>query len=290
MGMQDFGTYGYRFAEKEQLPLFGLYALGYDRVTADYEWDGLKRVDGPLYLLQYTVSGWGELTIEGQTRRLGPGEAFLVDIPGDHRYALPKESEAWTFYFILFRQKQAEALWTSVVSRFGPVIRFEKDSPVVRVLSAAYADAVSGRITDAFAASSLVYRLLMELARHEHTRPRQSLPSPVQQAIAYMQTNYASPISIAQVAEAAGVSKYYFIRLFAREMRFTPLDYLTRLRIQRAAELLQGTDWVLERVAAESGFASGSYFSKVFRQWVGCTPGEYRLGRDVLAARRLTFD
>ncbi|MFB9327338.1 helix-turn-helix domain-containing protein [Paenibacillus aurantiacus] len=290
MGTLEFGTYGFRFAEKEQLPLLGLYALGCDRVTADYEWDGRKRVDGPLYLLQYTVSGWGELIIDGQTRKIGPGEAFLVDIPGDHRYALPKDSEEWTFYFILFRQKHAEALWSSVVTQFGPVIRFEKDSPAMRVLSAAFADAAAGRITDVFAASSLVYRLLMELARHERTRARHAWPAPVQQAIAYMQASFNAPISIAQVAEAAGVSKYHFIRLFSRETGDTPLDYLTRLRIQRAAELLQSTDWVLERIAGECGFASGSYFSKVFRQWVGCTPGEYRLGRDVLAARQLTFD
>ncbi|TYP73943.1 AraC family transcriptional regulator [Paenibacillus methanolicus] len=290
MGNQDFGTYGFRFAEKEQLPLLGLYALGFERAWADYEWDGRKRLDGPLYLLQYTVSGWGELHMEGQTRRIGPGEAFLVDIPGDHRYALPKESGEWTFYFILFRQKHADALWTSIVSRLGRVVRFEKDSPAMRVLSAAFADAAAGRITDAYSASSLVYRLLMELARHERDKPRHVLPAPVQQAIAFMQANYGSPISIAQVAEAAGVSKYHFIRLFARETRYTPLDYLTRLRIQRAAELLQSSDWVLERIATECGFASGSYFSKVFRQWVGCTPGEYRLGRDVLAARRLTFD
>lgn len=54
---QPYGVYGYRFQDPPQLPIYQLFATGYQEVTeTDYYWDGMKRIDGPLYLFQYTVT------------------------------------------------------------------------------------------------------------------------------------------------------------------------------------------------------------------------------------------
>jgi two-component system response regulator YesN len=53
-------------------------------------------------------------------------------------------------------------------------------------------------------------------------------------------------------------------------------EYLTKLRLERAEQLLHDTDWRISRIAEHVGFESFSYFSKRFREAMGMTPSEYR--------------
>ncbi len=99
-----FLVFGFRFSDTQNDLFCQLFAIGYDWITPahTYHWDGLKRIDGPLCLFQYTVSGKGMLEAGGITHSIQKGQAILVDIPGDHRYYLPEASSHWAFYFILF--------------------------------------------------------------------------------------------------------------------------------------------------------------------------------------------
>lgn len=87
------GTYGFRFAEDQDLPLCVLFAAGYDSITdPSYHWDGLERTDGPLLLFQYTFSGEGVFELGDCSHRVTAGQAFLAEIPSSHRYYYPQEA------------------------------------------------------------------------------------------------------------------------------------------------------------------------------------------------------
>ncbi|MBB3109810.1 AraC-like DNA-binding protein [Paenibacillus phyllosphaerae] len=290
MAAQRYGTYGFRFTGKEHLPLYSLFALGYDRVTGHYEWDGMKRIDGPLYLFQYTLSGRGRLQTADAVYDLRPQQAFLVDIPSVHRYDLPPDSEGWEFYFILMRQHPLGGLREELKHQLGTVFSLATESPAIRVLQGGVQDAAAGRINDAYAASSLVYRFMMELARTANRPKEEQWPPAIREAAQYLTNHFGEAISIDDAATAAGLSKFHFTRLFTRTTGYTPGDYLTRIRIVKGAEYLRNSTITIDEVARRCGFAGGSYFSKVFRQWVGCTPGDYRSGKEVLAANHLIFD
>jgi AraC-like DNA-binding protein len=79
-----------------------------------------------------------------------------------------------------------------------------------------------------------------------------------------------------QLAQRAGYSPQHLNRLFHRALGCTPLKYLMRLRMERAAELLLDGNHTVAAIAASSGFEDPFYFSRVFKQHLGCSPAVFR--------------
>ncbi|GIO92368.1 AraC family transcriptional regulator [Paenibacillus lactis] len=288
------GTYGFRFAEDKELQLCVLFAAGYDSITtSSYRWDGLERADGPLLLFQYTLSGEGVYESGNRTHRVTAGQAFLAEIPGPHRYYYPAESnEPWEFIFLLFRPNLILPHWRRFLREAGEVPYLPVDSAPVRLSRIIVADAGAGRISDPLIASSCVYQFMTELTRMHVTtlRNRENWPENVRRAAEFIELNYSRMISIDQLSEQVSLSKYHLIRRFSASTGMTPGAYLTRIRTEKAMELLRGTGLSLETIAERIGYSSGSYFIKAFRNLTGLTPGEFRSGVDSLAYRKLFFD
>ncbi len=100
----------------------------------------------------------------------------------------------------------------------------------------------------------------------------------VKKAVAFLNAHYTSPLTRWQVAQSVNASEDYLSRVFRRELGLTPWEYLTRLRIQRAKELLMtGADSVAV-VGARVGFPDPAYFSRVFKKITGSTPQAFREG------------
>jgi signal transduction histidine kinase/DNA-binding LacI/PurR family transcriptional regulator/AraC-like DNA-binding protein len=100
----------------------------------------------------------------------------------------------------------------------------------------------------------------------------------VKKAVAYINAHYASPLTRWQVAQSVNASEDYLSRVFRRELGLTPWEYLTRLRIQRAKELLMSGADSVAVVGARVGFPDQAYFSRVFKKITGSTPQGFREG------------
>jgi YesN/AraC family two-component response regulator len=98
----------------------------------------------------------------------------------------------------------------------------------------------------------------------------------VKHALAYLHQNFVNQLTRQEIAEAVGVSKNYLSEIFRHELGLSPWDYLTRLRLQKAKELLCSTGDSITTVAAQTGFDDSAYFSRVFRKNTGMSPQEYR--------------
>lgn len=98
----------------------------------------------------------------------------------------------------------------------------------------------------------------------------------LKKSIVYIQQNYSRPIRIGELAEQIPMSEGQFFRFFKSMTRQTPIEYLNAYRINRASELLLYTDRKISDIALEVGFDHISYFVKVFRKTVSCTPSEFR--------------
>src|SRR5262245_62493210 len=88
--------------------------------------------------------------------------------------------------------------------------------------------------------------------------------------------DYAAPLDLAALAEAAHVSKYHFVRSFAATYGETPVRYLTRRRIERAQDLLRSANLTVTEICMMVGFSSVGSFSSRFRELVGESPTSYR--------------
>jgi AraC family transcriptional regulator len=91
-----------------------------------------------------------------------------------------------------------------------------------------------------------------------------------------MRAHLDEELTLERLAGETGFSPYHFARLFRQTTGQTPHQFVLGERIRRAQALLSGTDQPLAAIAVESGFASQSHFTQVFRRQLGCTPGQYR--------------
>ena len=85
------------------------------------------------------------------------------------------------------------------------------------------------------------------------------------------------PVTIDDLAEEAGVSKFHFARLFHKVTGLSPMQYRMNLRIEQAkARLLLERSRSLVEIAIDCGFADQSHFGRHFKRLVGTTPQRWR--------------
>lgn len=93
----------------------------------------------------------------------------------------------------------------------------------------------------------------------------------------YIYKHYAEPISLALLAEELGVSESYLSNLFHKETGESYIKFLTRVRMEKAAELLRGNRNIkIYEVAHQVGYFNAKHFNHVFKQWQGVPPNEYQ--------------
>ena len=101
--------------------------------------------------------------------------------------------------------------------------------------------------------------------------------SVISRAESYVAANFCDPnISLISVARHVGMSAAHFSTVFSQAMGRSFINYLTALRMERAKQLLTGTNMRLSDIALEIGYNEPNYFSHVFHKTVGMTPKEYR--------------
>jgi AraC-like DNA-binding protein len=86
----------------------------------------------------------------------------------------------------------------------------------------------------------------------------------------------AEPVTLADCAAEAELSPWHLLRAFRETFGETPREFLTRLRIERAKDLLRAANLTVTEICMLVGFESLGSFSTRFRELVDCTPSEYR--------------
>lgn len=92
----------------------------------------------------------------------------------------------------------------------------------------------------------------------------------------YINEHCTEDVTVDELADIAGFSKFHFARLFKQFTNVSYYDYLTRKRIEHAETLLITPDVSITEVAMQSGFNSLSTFNRVFKNLKNCTPSEYK--------------
>lgn len=95
-----------------------------------------------------------------------------------------------------------------------------------------------------------------------------------------------TPWSLETLAQAAGASRSAFVARFKQSVGDTPLGYITKLRMYKAARLLRTGDSNLSNVAAQMGYTTDASFCKAFTRIVGVSPGRFRSGFPKVRNRR----
>ncbi len=106
--------------------------------------------------------------------------------------------------------------------------------------------------------------------------PREEDYRKTQQAISLINSDYASPLTLAEVAEKLEVRPDYISKAFRRNVGYSFSEYLVRIRLNRACHLLRSSKMKISEVGFESGFTNTSNFNRLFLRENGLTPREFR--------------
>ncbi len=98
----------------------------------------------------------------------------------------------------------------------------------------------------------------------------------VKNGLAFIHQYFDQGIGRKEIAYELGISPNYLTDIFREEMGITPVDYLNRVRLRKAREILEETNLPITVIAFKVGFSDPAYFSRVFHRTWGVTPMEYR--------------
>lgn len=100
----------------------------------------------------------------------------------------------------------------------------------------------------------------------------------VENAKAYILQNYQKDISLDEVSRIVNISPYYFSKIFKEDTGENFVEYLTGIRIAKAKELLDTTEYSMKEICSMIGYSDPNYFSRTFKKNVGVSPTEYKGG------------
>ncbi|MEH7096291.1 response regulator transcription factor [Neobacillus vireti] len=100
--------------------------------------------------------------------------------------------------------------------------------------------------------------------------------NPIQVAKEWIKNNLGDSISIKKIAQQVYMNPNYFCDYFKSQTGETILDYVTSARLEKAKELLEKTDLKIYDISLSVGYQDTKYFSRLFKQWIGQTPSQFR--------------
>jgi two-component system, response regulator YesN len=102
--------------------------------------------------------------------------------------------------------------------------------------------------------------------------------SVISKAKSYILQHFSNDISLDDVSREVDISPYYFSKLFKEKTGENFIEYLTKIRIEKAKDLLNNKNLSIKEICLNVGYGDPNYFSRIFKKHVGATPTEYKEG------------
>ncbi|MDR0441158.1 MAG: AraC family transcriptional regulator [Candidatus Accumulibacter sp.] len=229
-------------------------------------------------LIMFGVRGMGSLSYRGRNFHLKPGEAVLLHGMEYHHYRTAPGCELWDFKWIRFSSRYFP-LYDTFVNQ-GNLNVPDISGTMLEEQHATFLSCLKGdnKLKDVMLSNIIQNMLttLCVLSAHQFREVNEEHEMAMEVCRKYILENYASPITIGELARLACLTKYSFIRKFRRFMGISPYAYLQKIRINNAIALLEASGKSICEISGEVGFGDQNNFAKQFRQTIGMTPTQYR--------------
>ncbi|MGO4545906.1 helix-turn-helix domain-containing protein [Paenibacillus sp. 2TAB23] len=236
------------------------------------------------YLMHTVLEGKGHFICDGIKHELHASHTFLIE--PEQLISYESDSEyPWRYRWVAFKGTQASDLVAAAGFAEGRQVVFTPDKRRTGALFRQIFETFrrGGAAADMKAAGYLQL-LMAEYKVMLHASSGDSLNSGqaegdrlLQQVVHYLSTQYAHPVSIAQMAESLGYNRAYLSRLFKQRTGQSPVSFLLKLRIDKARHMLrERPELTIEQISASVGLQDALYFSKQFRRLYGQSPTAYR--------------
>lgn len=234
---------------------------------------GVARLDSHRnFFLLYLKSGHMHFQLQSTAFTLQAGQLALVDCRAPHAFFTDGPAAS---LWLHFDGALSPALFSEILSLHGGRQNMDlpPESPIPGQIDAVIDAVASGSASEAVRSQQL-YGILCALLLP--TQPSERAASPVETAMAYIQSHLAQPISVPQLAAAVNLSSSHFSRLFRASAGLSPHAYIVQRRIDAAKHLLLTTDLTVKEIACRTGYRSEVNFIVSFTKKVGLSPTAFR--------------
>ena len=160
-------------------------------------------------------------------------------------------------------------VYSDNVAQLDRLLRVEENFDVIKKPLRIGADEVTLYYIDGFVKDEIMQKLI---SQNVHTEQDQMIRDAKQFILEHIQET----IYVEAIANQVHLNEQYLMRLFKKETGMTILEYITNERVTMAAELLVETNFPIVTVADSVGYGNYSYFTKIFKRYMGDNPKTYR--------------
>ncbi len=221
----------------------------------------------PYWKLYYQKSPGAKLHYRGKPMPLEKGKFYLI--PRFTQYDIEAE-QPFDQFFIHFDLAAETPLIDDILTLDAEPVTLEL---IDRFIAGEKDLANLQNIT--FIASAIVSLVLLKLPEKFFRLPEKvdaRIAAAIQQIEYHLERNFSN----AELAEIAGMSRNSFIRLFSREMRESPQQFMRRRKISESCKMLAATELSIDEIAENLGFANRFHFSRIFRRVMNDPPALFR--------------
>lgn len=238
--------------------------------------DHIIRTEGyPYPQILYCTKGSGTLLLDGEKIHIPPCTAIFLPAFYPHEYY--PEEDIWDIHWVVPAGYAAE----DILKHFGlsepKIFELNEVKTPEHIFRKMHEAIRADRVFGNYRASGYLYDFLIEIYRQTACSGTSAAPNTaLMKAVDYINFNYPSQITMDDLCSVSGVSKQYLCLLFRKTFNSRPMEYIAKCRIQKAKELLTGSDMTIEEIAEATGFCTSSYFCKLFKRYEGITPTHFK--------------
>ncbi|WP_145946019.1 AraC family transcriptional regulator [Paenibacillus sp. Y412MC10] len=246
---------------------------------------GPRRIE--CYSIHFVRAGSLMVEYEGHTYRLQTGDAFCMYPNRTYMYYKPDDDHSLQLTWLAMDGPGMEPMLN--LAGFHPDVPCSRGlwSPevanLIRRLFAEWKDGKTDQVAAALNLKGLLYQVLSQLiasvkAVDEPHRPAATTikNSKASQWTEYIEWHAAEGITVQQVAEYAGLNRTYFSTQFTRFVGMTPAEYIAKVKMDKAKQMLSGTSAAVTEIAYSLGYPTLFAFTRAFKNYCSMSPSSYR--------------
>ncbi|MEO8176293.1 MAG: AraC family transcriptional regulator [Sphingomicrobium sp.] len=250
-----------RFARPRQLP-------GLELVQASYRQRIFPVHSHQEFVVGVTIAGAERLDVRGQQLVAGRGDLILLE--PDEAHANRTLGEGGVSYAVFYVPAAMAAAFGTVRFPANVVRGGALGRQWARLHRRMMSDSGIEREEDFFGLLGAIF----EMAGSRAPALRPAEPGRIARARDFLDSHFAEPVTLTELAAVAGLSPYHLLRTFRDQVGITPGAYQIQLRVLEARRRLRDGALIAD-TAADLGFADQSHLSRHFQRIIGTSPGRY---------------
>lgn len=226
--------------------------------------------------LYYIKQGSGFIRTFGKEYQLVPGRIYLVPPRGNLAYGFIDDLEIWWVHFTATVLSQIDLFdYLTYDVEIEPAVADSVEQKMERLIELVQDTSIGSQI----AGNGLLLEILslflknstLQLHSEQHDRLDRFIP-----VVDYIESHLGEKITTETLAEIAHYERSHFSVMFKKLFDIAPIQYINRKRVDGVQLMLQSTSRTLDELADEYGFSDAFHLSKVFKQYTGQSPRDFR--------------